>query len=92
MQNIEQEILAKNYQLSDFAEELLEGYQCLVNADVVIPENVFNPNIELGFFGVYAEFIASGDNELKQTLDYFGVIGLPTYVVLLPEKINRTTP
>lgn len=70
MQNIEQEILAKNYQLSDFAEELLEGYQCLVNADVVIPENVFNPNIELGFFGVYAEFIASGDNELKQTLDY----------------------
>jgi len=35
MQNIEQEILAKNYQLSDFAEELLEGYQCLVNADVL---------------------------------------------------------
>lgn len=70
MQNIEQKIIAYGYQLSDFAEELLDGYQCLLNANIIIPENVLNPQIELGFFGVYAEFIAAGNKELEITLPY----------------------
>lgn len=37
---------------------------------------------------VVVRYLAEQPNQTpaKQTLDYFGVIGLPTYVVLLPEK------
>jgi hypothetical protein len=89
MQNVEQLIEAKGYQISEFDDELLEGYQCLINANIVIPENIINPKIELGFFGVYAEFIADGSKDLEITLPYLNPGMTLMHCKLITEALNK---
>jgi len=60
----------KGYSIDMFDDELLEGYQVLIKADIEIPNNLINPEINTGFFGIYSQLISEGSQDLKLTLPY----------------------
>jgi len=70
MSKIQNLIEAKGYELSQFDDELIEGYERLLKVGIELPSNVINPEICKGFFGVYSELIAEGDENLLVTLPY----------------------
>ena len=71
MKSIEERIKALGFNLKMFDEELLDGYSQLLQAGIEIPDNILNPNICTGFFGVYCLFIAEdNETELLATIPY----------------------
>ena len=71
MKSIESRILERGYELHQFDHELIEGYTTLMQAGIDIPDNLINPGICTGFFGVYCLFISEDhDSELRATIPY----------------------
>lgn len=58
------------YSLEDFHEELIDGYKVLEKAGIEIPDNVLSPKIEIGFFGMYCDFIVEGNEDFLQLLPH----------------------
>lgn len=70
-ESIQNRIEKLGFKIEDFDIELLDGYKTLLAAKIDIPDNLLDPEISTGFFGMYCEFIADDEtSELKATIPY----------------------